>query len=139
MQTMYEVMSTVLNLPYAFDETTKSFIPLFKDLRITPHSKLSEPHRSFNKETNSFEDDEFTNMSFIFGDLYDRISEDVTKEPSLNKTDEESTEEWKERVQTYRDKREEERKSRRDRNELNTALYRINPQTSFDYYLSTED
>ena len=75
MLTMDEVLNTVNNLPYAFDDVTDSWVPVFKKLRITPHSQLSQPHQSFNKETNLLEDDEFTNIAYEFGDLYDCISE----------------------------------------------------------------
>ena len=138
MLTMEEVMTHLLSLPYAYDDISKSYIPLFRNLRITPHSKLEELHRSFNKETNSWEDDEFTVGCYLFDDRYDQW-ELFGCEPSLTKKNDESHEEWVNRVRVHKDKSDQFRKSRYQTDGLHGSLYRINPQTLEDYYFSLVD
>jgi hypothetical protein len=138
MLTMEEVVNVFHDLPYAYDDISKSYIPLFRNLRITPHSKLEELHRSFNKETESWEDDEFTVGYFMFDDRYDHW-EFFGCAPSLTKKKEESHEEWRNRVQVHRDKCDEHRRSRYQMNDLHSSLYRINPKTLEDFYFSLGD
>jgi len=138
MLTMEEVLTRVQNLPYAYDDILRSFIPLFRNLRITPHSKLDELHRSYNKETDSWVDDEFTLAVFMFDDRYDQW-EVFGCEPSLTKKKDESTEEWKKRVQIHRVKCDEQRRSRFQNDDLHSSLYRISPMTLEDYYFTIDD
>jgi len=138
MSPMQEVVDVIHTLPYAYEDVSKSYIPLFRNLRITPYSKLEELHRSFNKETDSWEDDEFTVGYYMFDDRYDQWDL-LGCEPSLTKKKEESDQEWKNRVQVYRDKCDENRKSRYQRDDLHGSLYRINPKTLEDYYYSLVD
>lgn len=138
MLTMREVVDIIHTLPYAYENVSKSYIPLFRNLRITPHSKLEELHRSFNKETDSWEDDEFTVGCYMFDGRYDHW-ELFGGEPSLTKMKGESHEEWKNRVQVHRNKCDEYRESRFLKDDLHGSLYRIHTKTLEDYYFSLVD
>ena len=138
MLTMREVVYIIHTLPYAYENVSKSYIPLFRNLRITPHSQLEELYRSFNKETDSWEDDEFTLGCYMFGGSYDHW-ELFGGEPSLTKMKGESHEEWKNRVQVHRDKCDEYRESRLLKDDLHGSLYRIHNKILEDYYFSLVD
>ena len=71
---------------------------MFKNLRITPHSKLEELHQVWNEEENKYENDQVNKMCIEFSGRYDR-NELWGFPQSLTKTNDESVEDWKVRVE----------------------------------------
>ena len=102
------------HLPFIYDEDEKKCVPMFSNLRITPMKQLEELYKVWNEETQQWEDDTITLAAKQFGARYDRYDclgeEGPSPAPSLTKTNDETTEEWKVRVQQRRDELEEQRK-----------------------------
>lgn len=95
------------HLPFIYDKDQKTCVPMFSNLRITPMKKLEELDRKWNEDTQQWEDDTITLAAKQFGGLYDGyewlVEEGPSPAPSLTKQDDETTEEWKVRVQQRRD------------------------------------
>ncbi len=103
------------HLPFIYDEEEKKCVPMFSNLRITPMKKLDELYQVWNEETEQWEDDTITIAAKQFGHRYDGyewLGEEggPSPAPSLTKKGDETTEEWKVRVQKRRDELEEQRK-----------------------------
>ena len=105
------------HLPFIYDEDQEKCVPMFSRLRITPMKKLEELYQVWNEETQQWEDDTITIASKQFGFRYDGYEwlgkEGPSPAPSLTKKGDETTEEWKVRVQKRRDELEEQRKEQR--------------------------
>jgi len=104
-------------LPFIYDKDQKKCVPMFSNLRITPMEKLEELYEVWNEETQKWEDDTITLAAKQFGGRYDGYEwlgkEGPSPAPSLTKTDEETTEEWKVRVQQRRDELDEQNNEQR--------------------------
>jgi len=98
-RTWEEVIQIVkdLNGSFGFDIEGQKFVRFPQDLRITPERELARLHQVFNEETNQYEDDIINYRTYLFDGRYD-IDEKWTGVKSLNKTKDETLEEWKERV-----------------------------------------
>ena len=110
-----EIQDTIAyHLPFIYDKELKKCVPMFSNLRITPMKQLEKLHRRWNEDTQQWEDDTITNACVQFDSRYDGYEwlgeEGPSPAPSLTKTDDETTEEWKVRVQQRRDELEEQRK-----------------------------
>lgn len=106
-----EVQECISNLPYVYDEENKQTFPMFKELRITPHSILNQLARVYNEKEDKWDNSILTNAIVQFDDRYD-CPEVVGMKPSLTKQVGEDSEDWKARV----DKRAEEDKIERRNN-----------------------
>ena len=82
---------------FGFDIEGQKVVRFPQDLRITPERELARLHQVFNEETNQYEDDIINYRTYLFDGRYD-IDEKWTGVKSLNKTKDETLEEWKERV-----------------------------------------
>jgi hypothetical protein len=103
--TIEEVQDLIINdLPFVYDPDEAKSVPMFSNLRVTPMSNLEELNQSWNHETGQYEDDEITVARKQFGSLYDGYDwiEHPSLLPSLTKSEEETTEEWKSRVEAQR-------------------------------------
>ena len=102
------------SLPFIYDKEEKKCVPMFSNLRITPMKRLEELNRRWNENTQQWEDDTNTNAFIQFDSRYDGYEwlgeESSSPAPSLTKTNDETIEEWKVRVQQRRDELEEQRK-----------------------------
>ena len=98
-RTWDEVIQIVkeLNGSFGFDIEGQKVVRFPQDLRITPERELARLHQVFNEETNQYEDDIINYRTYLFDGRYD-IDEKWTGVKSLNKTKDETLEEWKERV-----------------------------------------
>ena len=84
-------------LPYVYDKEKNEVLPMFSDLRVTPHAKLEELYQVWNEEEKKWEDDTITKGCVQFDSRYD-MPEAYGMSPSLTKKDDETREEWEARV-----------------------------------------
>ncbi len=96
------------HLPFIYDEDQEKCVPIFSRLRITPMKKLEELYQVWNEETQQWEDDTITLAAKQFGHRYDGyewLGEEggPSPAPSLTKKGDETTDEWKVRVQQRKD------------------------------------
>ena len=91
------------NLPYARDwEQDGKYIPLFKNLRVTPEEELEELRKgAWNEETKSYEKDLYTNRVLRFDKRYEVMPEFSGGREPLSKKENETQEEWEKRVETH--------------------------------------
>ena len=91
------------NLPYARDwEQGGKYIPLFKNLRVTPEEELEELRKgAWNEETKSYEKDFYTNRVLRFDKRYEVMPEFSGGREPLSKKENETQEEWEKRVETH--------------------------------------
>lgn len=113
--TIEEIQNFIAHhLPFIYDRDAKKCIPMFNNLRITPMTQLEELYRKWNEETQQWEDDTVTNACVQFDSRYDGYEwlgeKGPSPAPSLTKTVDETTEEWKVRVQQRRDELDQQRK-----------------------------
>ena len=98
------------HIPFIYDKYQKKCVPMFSNLRITPMEKLEELYKVWNEETQKWEDDTITLAAKQFGGRYDGYEWLEGPAPSLTKQEDETTEEWKVRVQQRRDELDEQHK-----------------------------
>ena len=111
------------NLPFFYDKQQKKTIPMFEGLRITPMKRLEELHQKWNEESNQWEDDDITNAVKEFDWRYDGHDWVDGPSESLTKKKEETTDEWKVRVQQRRDElKEQSRKNYEVKSELREKM-----------------
>jgi len=91
------------NLPYARDwEQDGKYIPLFKNLRVTPEEELEELRKGvWNEETKSYEKDFYTNRVLRFDKRYEVMPEFSGGREPLSKKENETQQEWEVRVETH--------------------------------------
>ena len=95
--TIEEVTRMISELPYVYDEEKNEVLPMFRRLRVTPHTKLEELYRIWNEEEKKWENDTITKGCVQFDSRYD-MPEAYGMSPSLTKKDDETREEWEARV-----------------------------------------
>ena len=95
--TIEEVTRMISELPYVYDKEKKEVLPMFRRLRVTPHTQLAELYRIWNEEEKKWENDTITKGCVQFDDRYD-MPEAYGLPESLTKKKEESQEDWEARV-----------------------------------------
>ena len=95
--TIEEVHEKITNLPYVYDREKKENLPMFRRLRVTPHTHLDELYRVWNEEEEKWDNDDITKGYKEFGSKYDH-PEFYGMPPSMTKRDHETREEWEARV-----------------------------------------
>ena len=95
--TIEEVTRMISELPYVYDEEKNEVLPMFRRLRVTPHTELAKLYRVWNEEEKKWENDTITKGCVQFGSKYD-TPEFYGMPSSLSKKDGESREEWETRV-----------------------------------------
>ena len=91
------------HLPFFYDNEQRKCVPMFERLRITPMSILEELHSNWNPETEEWEEDTITNAQKQFDGRYDGYGYIDGTPESLTKKSDETTEDWKVRVQKRKD------------------------------------
>lgn len=101
------------HLPFIYDKDQKKCVPMFSNLRITPMKQLEKLYRKWNEDTQQWEDDTITNACVQFDSRYDGYEWLEGAASSLTKQVDETTADWKIRVQQRRDELDEQRKELR--------------------------
>ena len=60
--TIEEVSRMISELPYVYDEEKNEVLPMFRRLRVTPHTELAKLYRVWNKEEKKWENDTITKV-----------------------------------------------------------------------------
>ena len=95
--TIEEVTRMISNLPYVYDEEKNEVLPMFRRLRVTPHTQLAELYRVWNEEEKKWENDTITKGCVMFDLRYDH-PEFYGMPKSLTKQNDESQEDWEARL-----------------------------------------
>ena len=95
--TIEEVTRMISNLPYVYDEEKNEVLPMFRRLRVTPHTELAKLYQVWNEEEKKWENDTITKCAYMFDLRYD-CPEIYGMPQSLTKDNKESQEDWEARV-----------------------------------------
>ena len=101
--TFEEVMEVLNDLPY-LEGKTGSRIPMYEDLRILPEAQLNKLREKWDDEKKEVVNEELSERAFLFGGRYEALAEHITGERSLSRGaslkggEEETVDEWKERI-----------------------------------------
>ena len=136
LNTIEEVQEIVANLPYVYDRENDEVLPMFEDLRITPHKHLEKLYKKYNEEKEEWEDDEITNGCVMFDYRYDH-NEWIVEGwlPSLSKDGKETKEEWEKRVEERKQVNEQALKKSWEEHERRRKLWEAYPSETYAFLL----
>ena len=103
-------LMTMDDIQFFFQNKSLTELMSFADMRITPERYLSELHQNIQLDGTkrgvgiAVNDSHLTEREFLFGEMYEFVHEDTTDVTSLSKDDEESFDEWEERVRVAKEK-----------------------------------
>ena len=106
-------LMTMEDIQFFFQNTSPTELWKFGDMRITPERYLSKLHQNIEDvgiprgKGVAVNNSHLTEREFLFGVMYEVVHEDTTDVTSLSKDDEESFDEWEERVRVAQEKEEE--------------------------------
>lgn len=95
--TIEEVTRMISDLPYVYDKEKNEVLPMFRRLRVTPHTELAKLYQVWNEEEKKWENDTITKGCVMFDLRYD-CPEIYGLPESLTKDSKESQEDWEARV-----------------------------------------
>ena len=105
-------LMTMDDIQFFFQNKSLTELMSFADMRITPERYLSELHQNIQLDGTkrgvgiAVNDSHLTEREFLFGEMYEFVHEDTTDITSLSKDNEESFDEWEERVRVAKEKEE---------------------------------
>ena len=106
-------LMTMDDIQFFFQNKSLTELMSYANMRITPERYLSELHQNIQLDGTkrgvgiAVNDSHLTEREFLFGEMYEFVHEDTTDVTSLSKDDEESFDEWEERVRVAQEKEEE--------------------------------
>ena len=105
-------LMTMDDIQFFFQNKSLTELMSYANMRITPERYLSELHQNIQLDGTkrgvgiAVNDSHLTEREFLFGEMYEFVHEDTTDVTSLSKDNEESFDEWEERVRVAKEKEE---------------------------------
>ena len=105
-------LMTMDDIQFFFQNKSLTELMSYANLRITPERYLSELHQNIQLDGTkrgvgiAVNNSVLTEREFLFGEMYEFGHEDTTDVTSLSKDNEESFDEWEERVRVAKEKEE---------------------------------
>ena len=105
-------LMTMDDIQFFFQNKSLTELMSYANMRITPERYLSELHQNIQLDGTkrgvgiAVNNSHLTEREFLFGEMYEFVHEDTTDVTSLSKDNEESFDEWEERVRVAKEKEE---------------------------------